>query len=1285
MRAFILCILFIFIFSSFPHIQSRQKSRDWAKVASQRRDLLKGHQVNNGEGLLERGMTFDAQEMQQWREERRVLESPELRRGAPGDEQHSTLAQNVTSRTIANTALSTPHKRDNEDFDPMHSTKCWGTNSGTGFFADGTISDKKHYSYAFRNTLGITREFAQVALSSGASYALTQEGILYSSGTTNSHLTRSYYDVPSNFDPIPFNDQTIIDIHAGRRHLLVLLASGLVLAKGANNVGQIGSAVTKDGTDQFISLGAMWWGTPIAGTDSVYNSLHPIRFSMIGAYDDSSIFTDGDNAWLLGRYVPGTFYQPVLVDYNTTAHGRIVDLSLGYRFYVLVNEFGEVYHCGVRWGITPSPGINTVPTKMAFTDPISLIQCGHEHCIALSAESHHRAWTFGFQDTTQGSLGDFNKTRQSFIPVEVWNPSGDTIISVSAARGFSSFTTESGHIYVWDALGVPSLFSSLPMLFETGQNFTLDFIDKERYGETYYYFGITTETHHLASMGRVLKGELGTGRYVEERTDFKLVEAVFMDHDAELLDVVQHGGKSEYQDCPKALALTKKRALYTWGCGNSRPRALDMTAFGGTSDDDSLSNVQRVHASPFVALVSTIDNRLLRLLEDDHPELIFSGDSTKNKILSVVSTKKSIWFSTEQGLYIVDAKLNHTRRITDGIITDLAAFDLETSSGQVFTLSDADVLLKWDELGTQSEKINTTYALPGDDLNQLCGGRSHLLILGTKGQPYALGDGWRAQLGTGDTHPREYMDLVDLRNVPSQAGLIVRVYSGGDESFLLTEQGYLFVWGRGTVVDALLIQSQFLTDTDTVLVPSPVTGLGDATVGKLGLFGSISGESGAAFAFAPYYCGEYLAADYRACSERGICGSSDYCMCNTGFGGKHCEQFICHELLEFDEKVCNGNGECIGIDVCKCNEGYRGDKCQIPITANDMWVYLVTFLSAAFILAVLASICIIVMSIAIIRRMRKKANLTARHLSLLQNKFEMEEMLDEDANKARMQLSSSMFEIKFSDIKLLKRVAVGGSGAVVWKSTWKGEEVALKIFKTSFLTGSTFFAEFEHEVKLLGSLQNPNIVRFFGACLDHPRIGVITEWCQQGSLVDCIRAGKVSSWSYREKLKLLSQIAHGIFFLHSKNIVHRDLKCDNVLIDEYNIAKIADFGLAKVIGSDQESNRMTMHIGTSYYIPPEVLHGKYDAKCDVYSFAIIIYEILVGELEPFKELVKEKSGIENIIAQNPTLRPSLNRISVPAEGNFLYGLIQRMWQHDPQNRPSMEEVVNIFDDAIIRR
>ncbi|KAL5220570.1 hypothetical protein ABZP36_025283 [Zizania latifolia] len=158
--------------------------------------------------------------------------------------------------------------------------------------------------------------------------------------------------------------------------------------------------------------------------------------------------------------------------------------------------------------------------------------------------------------------------------------------------------------------------------------------------------------------------------------------------------------------------------------------------------------------------------------------------------------------------------------------------------------------------------------------------------------------------------------------------------------------------------------------------------------------------------------------------------------------------------------------------------------------------------------------------------------------------------------------------------------------------------------------------------------------------------------------------------AYREVVRLALGLARGLSFLHSKKIVHRNVKTEKILLDSQMSLKIADFGVARV--EAQNPKDMTGTTGTLGYMAPEVLAGEpYNRKCDVYSFGICLWEIYCCDM-PYPDL--SFADLSSAIV-NKDLRPEIPRCCPSAMANIM----QRCWDANPDVRPEMDEVVRLLE------
>ncbi|KAH1161701.1 hypothetical protein GLYMA_01G052600v4 [Glycine max] len=211
------------------------------------------------------------------------------------------------------------------------------------------------------------------------------------------------------------------------------------------------------------------------------------------------------------------------------------------------------------------------------------------------------------------------------------------------------------------------------------------------------------------------------------------------------------------------------------------------------------------------------------------------------------------------------------------------------------------------------------------------------------------------------------------------------------------------------------------------------------------------------------------------------------------------------------------------------------------------------------------------------------------------------------------------WEVDPSELDFSNSVCIGkGSFGEILKAHWRGTPVAVKRILPSLSDDRLVIQDFRQEVNLLVKLRHPNVVQFLGAVTDRKPLMLITEYLRGGDLHKYLKDKGALSPSTAINFGL--DIARGMAYLHNEPnvIIHRDLKPRNVLLvnSSADHLKVGDFGLSKLIKvqSAHDVYKMTGETGSYRYMAPEVLkHRRYDKKVDVFSFAMILYEMLEGE------------------------------------------------------------------------
>ncbi|CAA7408051.1 unnamed protein product [Spirodela intermedia] len=265
--------------------------------------------------------------------------------------------------------------------------------------------------------------------------------------------------------------------------------------------------------------------------------------------------------------------------------------------------------------------------------------------------------------------------------------------------------------------------------------------------------------------------------------------------------------------------------------------------------------------------------------------------------------------------------------------------------------------------------------------------------------------------------------------------------------------------------------------------------------------------------------------------------------------------------------------------------------------------------------------------------------------------------------------------IRNSDLEELQELGSGTFGTV-YHGKWRGSDVAIKRINDRCFSGKQseqerLRADFWNEACKLADLHHPNVVAFYGVVLDGPggSVATITEFMVNGSLRQALQRSH-KTLDRRKRLLIAMDVAFGMEYLHGKNIVHFDLKSDNLLVNlrdpKRPICKVGDLGLSKVKRRTLISGGVR---GTLPWMAPELLNGSsslVSEKVDVFSFAIVMWELLTGE-EPYADM--HYGAIIGGIVSN-TLRPKIPESCDPEWKS----LMERCWSPEPSERPGFAEI-----------
>jgi serine/threonine protein kinase len=266
-------------------------------------------------------------------------------------------------------------------------------------------------------------------------------------------------------------------------------------------------------------------------------------------------------------------------------------------------------------------------------------------------------------------------------------------------------------------------------------------------------------------------------------------------------------------------------------------------------------------------------------------------------------------------------------------------------------------------------------------------------------------------------------------------------------------------------------------------------------------------------------------------------------------------------------------------------------------------------------------------------------------------------------------------EIGDNEVKTLELLGKGNFGQV-FKGMCRGKIVAVKRLFQKELE-SKVLEEFRKEVAVLTHLRHPNIILFMGACTEPGKLAMVTEFMPSGDIAKIVHSPG-SNLSLITKLRMGRDIAQGMNWLHCSKppIIHRDLKPGNLLVDENMNVKICDFGLSNFQRTKTFKDE-GFAAGTPLWMAPEVLLGKnLTEKVDVYSFAIVFWEMITGK-EPFTEFSSFNTFVDAVVDNN--VRPAIPTDLHPS----VTKLIRDCWEAEYYMRPSFKDIITRIESIMV--
>ncbi|WJX52288.1 hypothetical protein P8452_38417 [Trifolium repens] len=263
------------------------------------------------------------------------------------------------------------------------------------------------------------------------------------------------------------------------------------------------------------------------------------------------------------------------------------------------------------------------------------------------------------------------------------------------------------------------------------------------------------------------------------------------------------------------------------------------------------------------------------------------------------------------------------------------------------------------------------------------------------------------------------------------------------------------------------------------------------------------------------------------------------------------------------------------------------------------------------------------------------------------------------------------------------KLGQGGFGSVYKGCLVNGQEVAVKRLSRDSGQGKE---EFKNEVTLLVKLQHKNLVRLLGCCCEKEERMLIYEYLPNKSLDFFIfNKNQRSSLDRGKRFEIICGIARGVLYLHQDSrlkIIHRDLKASNVLLDAAMNPKISDFGMARIFGENEIQARTKRVVGTYGYMSPEyAMEGRYSTKSDVFSYGVLLLEIIAGQRNTHCEIGRASPNLIGHVWTLWTEGRALDIVDPALNQSYPSAIVMRCIQigllcvqENAMNRPTMSEV-----------